>query len=340
MAGWQLQDLDLTARSDVLGRLDPRGALLLGCRLDPVLEQRMRAAGALVFPSLPDVPVDVYRSRLYTPQELYAGLEGGYHVTPDALAYSWSRSGAGDLRDLLARSLHDLSIDDALDELLRDRRVVGVMGGHDTPRGSSAYLHAAELGRSLGRAGLTVATGGGPGAMEAANLGAYLSAAPDDALPAALELLAAAPEPGAGTAAWARTAFEVRARWPGGSASLGVPTWFYGHEPPNVFASDIAKYFGNARREDVLLHVCTAGVVFLPGRAGTVQEVFQDACENYYATGTLVPPMVLVGRRFWTEELPVWPLLQALAWDRAMASHVHLVDLPAEVPSILANSGG
>ncbi len=87
-------------------------------------------------------------------------------------------------------------------------------------------------------------------------------------------------------------------RWPrGGSAggSLGIPTWFYGHEPPNAFASQIAKYFSNAIREDTLLHVCTAGVVFLPGRGGTVQEVFQDACENYYATAETVAPMVLVG---------------------------------------------
>ena len=33
--------------------------------------------------------------------------------------------------------------------------------------------------------------------------------------------------------------------------SLGVPTWFYGHEPPNLFATRIAKFFTNALREDV-----------------------------------------------------------------------------------------
>ena len=63
----------------------------------------------------------------------------------------------------------------------------------------------------------------------------------------------------------------------------GIPTWHYGHEPPNVFATAIAKYFRNATREAILLEVCDAGIVFLPGRGGTVQEVFQDACENYYA---------------------------------------------------------
>jgi hypothetical protein len=36
--------------------------------------------------------------------------------------------------------------------------------------------------------------------------------------------------------------------------------------------------------------------------------------------------MVLVGRQHWTEELPVWPLLQAMARGRAMEASVHLVD--------------
>lgn len=56
-------------------------------------------------------------------------------------------------------------------------------------------------------------------------------------------------------------------RWPIASAgrSLSIPTWFYGHEPTNVFATEIAKYFSNALREDTLLHRCGGGVVFLPG---------------------------------------------------------------------------
>ncbi len=72
--------------------------------------------------------------------------------------------------------------------------------------------------------------------------------------------------------------------------------------------------------------MCDAGIVFLPGAGGTVQEVFQDACENYYADEASVAPMILVGARYWTEELPAWPLLQALARGREMEHHVHLVD--------------
>jgi len=47
--------------------------------------------------------------------------------------------------------------------------------------------------------------------------------------------------------------------------------------------------------------------------------------------------MVLLGRRHWTEQLPVWPLLQALAADRAMESHVHLVDSVEEAVQVVTD---
>jgi predicted Rossmann-fold nucleotide-binding protein len=173
--------------------------------------------------------------------------------------------------------------------------------------------------------------------MEAANLGAYLSGHDDDVLDAALGVLAGCPSYSPSIGAWAEAAFEVRHRWPGGVASLGVPTWFYGHEPPNAFAEAIAKYFKNAIREDVLLHVCRSGIVFLPGRGGTVQEVFQAACENYYAVEH-VTPMVLVGQDFWTGDLPVWPLLRSLATGRSMEDRVHLVESWPQAVALLVGA--
>ncbi|MGW7363185.1 LOG family protein, partial [Streptomyces sp. NPDC054841] len=135
---------------------------------------------------------------------------------------------------------------------------------------------------------------------------------------------------------WASVAFEVRSRWPHGGDSVGIPTWFYGHEPPNPFAGHIAKYFANAIREDGLLARCNAGVVFLPGAAGTVQEIFDNTTPNYYESRGEPTPMVLVNRSHWTEKLPAWPLLQSLAADRSMESRIALVESVDEVPEALA----
>ena len=276
-----------------------------------------------------------------------------YAGTPDSQAYTWSRDAreAHDAYATLLRAIHDDSITDALDEWVVGRRVVGVMGGHAAERGSKEYAVAARLGHELASAGLLVATGGGPGAMEATNLGAV---APSEAtLVDALGRLGAVRSFRPDVGDWARAAFAVLDDFMaagGGQAepqpgipgprlrpgvlepsprprSLGIPTWFYGHEPPNVFAEGIAKYFSNAIREDGLLARCNAGVIVLPGAAGTVQEVFQLATRLYYADPDVpLPPLVLVGRQQWTETLPVAGLLAKLAVGHAMAAAVHVVD--------------
>jgi predicted Rossmann-fold nucleotide-binding protein len=209
------------------------------------------------------------------------------------------------------------------------------MGGHASQRGSAGFAEAATLGRLLARSGRMVATGGGPGAMEAANLGAYLSEAPDQDFRDVLTELASVPGFRPSVSAWARAAAAVVTRFPHGTSSLGIPTWFYGHEPPNFFATHIAKYFANAVREAVLLELCKGGIVFLPGSAGTIQEIFQDACENYYGAPETVTPMVLVGREHWERQYPAWPMLQSLAHGRAMEQRIFLVDSVDEALAVL-----
>ncbi|MFC9428522.1 LOG family protein [Streptomyces sp. NPDC056987] len=339
LRGYRVQSVDLTARTPELLRTDTTDAVFLGCPMEPDAAEKVRADGAMVFPPVPNLPFDPYRGFLYSPDQLFEGLTGGgYEATPDARAYAWfQRTKAdGDIFASMLRSVHDDAISDALDELVTGARVVGVMGGHAMARGTDAYAGAARLGRALTRTGLTVATGGGPGAMEAANLGAYAASHPDEMLDKALEVLSEVPSFAPSVSAWARAAFDVRARWPKGEDSIGIPTWFYGHEPPNAFAGHIAKYFANATREDGLLARSNAGVVFLPGAAGTVQEIFDNATPNYYESRGEPTPMVLVDRAHWTERFPTWPLLQALAKERPMEARITLVDSVDEAPAALA----
>jgi hypothetical protein len=54
-------------------------------------------------------------------------------------------------------------------------RAVSVFGSARTPRDSEYYARGEELGAALAEAGYAVITGGGPGAMEAANKGACLA---------------------------------------------------------------------------------------------------------------------------------------------------------------------
>ncbi len=356
LGGRRLQGLDLgPVESRLLRHTDLRGLVVLGGRVSPDLERHLRAHGALVFPSDPSIPVDPYRGHLYTADELYAGLRaGGYPATADARAFAWylERRTRRDIYATLLRAIHDDAMTDALDEWLDAFPVVGVMGGHAVHRGSPEYAAAARLGHRLAEAGLVVATGGGPGAMEAANLGA--AARDAEALDRAVATLGAAPGWDHDLAAWAGLALEVRNRVLPGSdgqgipehpRSVGIPTWFYGHEPSNVFPDAIAKYFSNALREDGLLARSDAGVVVLPGAAGTAQEVFQTATRLYYArpNGPL-PPLVLVGERQWTRTVPVWPALCALGEGRRMGGAIHLVgdveDAAAVVIEARAALGG
>lgn len=352
LGGVRLQDLDLHAvEAQLLDRTDVTDLVVLGGHLSSALTLHLVRHGAIVFPSDPKAPVEVYRARLYRADELYAGLDGpeGYAGTPDARAYAWTldRRSGRDAYVTMLRAIHDESMTDTLDDVLDGLPVVGVMGGHAAQRGSGVYAAAARLGHALAEGGLVVATGGGPGAMEAANLGAY-AASPTD-LAAAVSALAQVPTYRSGVGAWAQAGFAARealgvradsadlGRQP--LRTIGIPTWFYGHEPPNVFAQGIAKYFSNALREDELLARCTAGTVVLPGAAGTVQEIFQGVTRLYYermaGEGGILPPLVLVGQRHWETVLPTWPVVSALAAGRTMERSVHLVDSVDQAVALL-----
>lgn len=324
-----LHRLDLTECAE-LRSSNVAGSLMLGCRLTPEQRDDVEARGATVFPEFDGIPYNPYRHELYSAAELLSGYDdGGYTGTLDFRIYTHfdrarNRSGHNlPIRESLAQRIHDHAIDDALHEYVArhgQRRVVGIMGGHGTRRDDPDFRRVVLLCRELTQNGFLIATGGGPGIMEAGNLGAYLSNFEHDTVvDAALEILADAPKFDGGQAEGTPAYLEaVRAyiaagyaarraldsdefaskygkRGPAGR-SLAVPTWFYGHEPSNLFCDHVAKYFSNGLREDVLLAVSRGGVVFAPGSAGTLQEVFMDLAQNHYATFVDRSPMVFLGR--------------------------------------------
>ena len=96
------------------------------------------------------------------------------------------------------------------------------------------------------------------------------------------------------------------------SHSLGIPTWLYGHEPPTPFASHIAKYFANSVREEGLLAIAKGGVIFAPGSAGTMQEIFQDIAQNHYESFGYASPMVFLNKKYWSYDRPVYPIIELM----------------------------
>jgi predicted Rossmann-fold nucleotide-binding protein len=114
-------------------------------------------------------------------------------------------------------------------------------------------------------------------------------------------------------ASWLESAFRVIAAYPQTHyVSLGVPTWLYGHEPSTPFATHIAKFFENSIREDSILTLAYGGIIYTPGSAGTLQEIFQDAVQNHYLSFGFSSPMVFMGEKYWTEEVPVYPFLEKM----------------------------
>jgi predicted Rossmann-fold nucleotide-binding protein len=312
---------------------------------------------------------------LYSAAELFGGFESGisgsYAETLDALTYISSQTDQS-LQARMDRAVHDQLITDARDAFLVGHNVVAIMGGHSERRDSTVYRTVASIAQTLAKDFL-LTSGGGPGAMEATHLGAMCK--DESTLTDALRTLSRVPEFPHGLAQlapkarssgersesegsghvegifdlrllgslhqWQIPAFEVLEAIPQHerNQSLSIPTWFYGHEPPTPFATHIAKYFHNAIREDGLLAIAHDGIIYAPGKAGTLQEVFQDAAQNYYQSfGRFSPMAFLDVDNFWSERFPVEKLLRPLFGEESYARWVLIHPDPDEIIHFLRSS--
>ncbi len=326
IVGLDLHDVDVEWSS-----VRATDAVFAGCEMDGSAFETLNAAGATVLPRMSDLLFDPYRVWLYSHSELMHGyIDGQPDTALDARIGAWCTVSTGP-RAMLAKGIHDACIDAALLRFLAElgAPVVGIMGSHTTARGTPDYHAVASLGRELTRAGFIVATGGGPGLMEAANLGAWLAREPDDALDVACDVLAGTPGYDVDPAGFLARALEVRTRWPNGSTNLGVPTWLYVDEPVNQFTSHIAKYFQNSIRENGLLALARGGIVYTPGRSGTLQELFTDAAQNEYTIYEVRSPMVLMGAEYQSGTLSdAAAALRTLAEQGGWSHLVRVVDGP------------
>ena len=337
-----LQDIDFTGLDINWEAVKVDNTTFLGCNLPLEAELVLRRKGAYLYFHPKDHPYRPYRKELYTWRELMKGWSAERDDSLDYRIYRhFSKHRAQpNINEALVQRIHDHSIDEALRELvgyradgMTEQRCVGIMGGHSTPRTDPFYERTVRTAKLLTEAGYLVVTGGGPGIMEAGNLGAYLAGKSEEDLLRALRILQRAPH--YTDAGFHEEAFDVIGRYPAGAESLAIPTWFYGHEPSNVFASHIAKYFSNSIREDNLLAVCLHGIVFAPGSAGTTQEIFQDATQNHYGTFRYYSPMVFLGSERYEIHTLIYPLLRQLAYGRAYADLLHLTDAPEAVVTFL-----
>lgn len=314
-----VQSLDLTEIEEQVLATRFSKSLFLGCTLSDDLLHHLLPDN-FIFPVL-DVPFNSYPSTLYNKDSLYNGFDPSrpdtYLGTLDHVVYQYYQHSLERLsiKDTLAQRLHDHSITDSLHDYIGrydERKLVAIMGGHRVKRTDGMYLQVARLSKMLTEEGYLMLSGGGPGAMEATHAGAWMAGRSDKELLEAMEIIKEAPvysHPD-----WLGTAFRMMDRFPDPSFdSLGIPTWHYGHELPTPFATRIAKYFENSVREEGLLAIAKGGVIFTPGSAGTMQEVFQDLAQNHYESYGYASPMIFLDIEFWTKKRPIFPIIQQMS---------------------------
>lgn len=330
-----IQSIDFSQLDINWKSIELQNAAFLGCDLKEADQITIIKAGGIIFPKSDDLCYKPYRSQLYTWQELYNESSPDRSIDLEIYEHFVKYKYSPSMMEALYQRIHDNSIDDALRDYLKpdsegnyNHKAVGIMGGHGTKRTDEYFTKVALTAQLLAQDGYLVMSGGGPGTMEAANLGAYMGSYTKDELLDAIFILKVAPHYSSND--FHNQSMKVLEKYPSGTESLAIPTWFYGHEPSNVFASHIAKYFSNSIREDTLLAIAIHGILFAPGSAGTTQEIFMDAAQNHYTTFDYISPMIFMGKKRYTEDTNLFELITQLSADKPYGKMVKLVDSPEE----------
>jgi predicted Rossmann-fold nucleotide-binding protein len=339
---YTFQEIDFRAYEIDWSKHEISNTTFLGCSLREEDEVALIRRGAFIFKAPKQLPYNPFRKDLYNYQELMDGYSSEADNSRDLLIYehfSETRNNPT-ISEALWQRIHDHAIDSALRKLIEidergmtSRKCVGIMGGHATKRTDEFYLKTAQTAKFLAENDYFVVSGGGPGIMEAANLGAYFAGKSDTDFMEAFGILQRAPH--YTDEGYHRSAYEVLEQFPDGGESLAIPTWFYGHEPSNLFSTYVAKYFSNSIREDTLLAISLYGIVCAPGSAGTTQEIFMDATQNHYCTYDYYSPMIFLGKKRYEIDTLIYPLLRQLAYGQDYFDLLFCSDSPEAILQFL-----
>mgnify|MGYP003314143786 CR=1 FL=1 len=164
--------------------------LFFGCTMPRVMREEL-GSNCYLLPKL-NMPYNMFPSYLYSPSTLYEGYDylspstfGDCYDTRIYRHYTEKGKQAVDIAETLARSLHDHSVSDALHDMLAkydERAVVAIMGGHSLSRTDDVYYTVAKTSKLLTEQGKLMVSGGGPGAMEATHLGAWMAGRTEEEL--------------------------------------------------------------------------------------------------------------------------------------------------------------
>ena len=164
-----IQDLNLSKQTKLINSKKFPDSIFLSCDMSASVAGHIVKSGGVVIPDLKGFSFQVHRSELYSVDDLFDGFDindpKGYEQTYDFKVYKeycCQGKSPKSINTSLARRLHDHSITDALEEELKGRNVVAIMGGHGMERQDPFYAKVAKVSRQLTKAKFLMVSGGGP----------------------------------------------------------------------------------------------------------------------------------------------------------------------------------